>query len=80
MLDTRGAKLPASAPLSGPLWLTNGVRPLGAERWKLADDFADRTHDGRIPHPNVTMSSHECIAIRVSRRLKAIDVIDVLSN
>src|SRR5262245_36301822 len=40
-----------------------------------------RTHDGRRYGFNVLDEfSHECLAIRVARKLKAIDVIDVLSD
>jgi len=42
----------------------------------------DRTHDGRkFRMLNVVDKfTHECLAIRVDRKLKAIDVIDVLSD
>jgi transposase InsO family protein len=42
----------------------------------------DRTHDGRkIRMLNVIDEfTHECLAIRVARKLKAADVIDVLSD
>src|SRR5712691_11004111 len=42
----------------------------------------DRTHDGRkIRMLNIIDEfTHECLAIRVSRRLKSIDVIDALSG
>ena len=46
-------------------------------------DFAEaRTHDGRkFRMLNVIDEyTHECLAIRVARKLKAIDVIDVLSD
>ena len=46
------------------------------------DFVEDRTHDGRkIRMLNVIDEfTHECLAIRVARRLKSIDVIDVLSD
>ena len=42
----------------------------------------DRTHDGRKYRMLNVLDefSHECLAIRVARKLKAIDVIDVLSD
>jgi len=42
----------------------------------------DRTHDGcKIRMLNVIDEfTHECLAIRVARKLKAVDVIDVLSD
>ena len=46
------------------------------------DFVEDRTHDGRKYRMlNVTDEfTHECLAIRINRKLKAIDVIDVLSD
>ena len=46
------------------------------------DFVEDRTHDGRKYRMlNVIDEfTHECLAIRVARKLKAIDVIDVLSD
>jgi transposase InsO family protein len=46
------------------------------------DFVEDRTHDGRkIRLLNVVDEfTHECLAIRVARKLKAADVIDVLSD
>src|SRR5207253_8372217 len=42
----------------------------------------DRTHDGRKYRMLNVLDefTHECLAIRVARKLKAIDVIDVLST
>jgi hypothetical protein len=48
-----------------------------------AYDFVeDRTHDGREYRMLNVLDefTHECLAIRVARKLKAIDVIDVLSD
>src|SRR5256886_12878514 len=44
--------------------------------------FEDRTHDGRKYRMLNVLDefTHECLAIRVARKLKAIDVIDVLSD
>jgi transposase InsO family protein len=50
---------------------------------RLVYDFVeDRTHDGRkFRLLNVIDEfTHECLAIRVGRKLKAADVIDVLSD
>src|SRR5215831_5672782 len=46
------------------------------------DFVEDRTHDGRKYRMLNVLDefSHECLAIRVARKLKAIDVIDVLSD
>lgn len=81
-----GLKVPARQPKRGRLWLADGscVR-LRAKRpnhvWSY-DFVEDRTHDGRKYRMlNVIDEfTHECLAIRIDRRLKAIDVIDVLSD
>jgi len=81
-----GLKVPAKQPKRGRLWLNDGscVR-LRAERpnhvWSY-DFVEDRTHDGRKYRMlNVIDEfTHETLAIRVARRLKSIDVIDVLSD
>ena len=81
-----GLKVPHKQPKKGRLWLSDGscIR-LRAERpnhvWSY-DFVEDRTHDGRRYRMlNVIDEfTHECLAIRVSRKLKAVDVIDVLSD
>ncbi len=49
---------------------------------RLYDFLEERTHDGRkIRLLNIIDEfTHECLSIRVARRLKSIDVIDVLSD
>ena len=49
---------------------------------RLYDFVEDRTHDGRkFRMLNlIDEFTHECLAIRVARQLKAVDVIDVLSD
>ncbi len=81
-----GLKVPPKQPKRGRLRLADGscIR-LRAERpdhvWSY-DFVEDRTHDGRKYRMlNVIDEfTHECLAIRVGRRLKAADVIDVLSD
>src|ERR671913_1165508 len=81
-----GLKVPAKQPKRGRLWLGDGscVR-LRAERpnhvWSY-DFVEDRTHEGRKYRMlNVVDEyTHECLAIRVERRLGSADVIDVLSD
>jgi integrase-like protein/helix-turn-helix protein len=81
-----GLKVPARQPKRARLWLSDGscIR-LRAERpnhvWSY-DFLEERTHDGRkLRLLNIIDEfTHECLAIRVSRRLKSIDVIDVLSD
>ena len=81
-----GLKVPARQPKRSRLWLADGscIR-LRAERpnhvWSY-DFVEDRTHDGRKYRMLniIDEFTHECLAIRIDRRLKAIDVIDVLSD
>ena len=81
-----GLKVPAQQPKRARLWLNDGscIR-LRAERpnhvWSY-DFLEERTHDGRkLRLLNIIDEfTHECLGIRVSRRLKSIDVIDVLSD
>src|SRR6516162_3111556 len=80
-----GLKVPARHPKRARRWLADGscIR-LRAERanhvWSY-DFLEERTHDRRkIRLLNVIDEfTHECLAIRVSRRLTSIDVIDLLS-
>ncbi|HEY0125960.1 MAG TPA: IS3 family transposase [Blastococcus sp.] len=81
-----GLKVPERQPKRGRLWLADGscVR-LRAEYpdhvWSY-DFVEDRTRDGRKYRMlNVVDEfTHECLAIRVARKLRATDVIDVLSD
>jgi transposase InsO family protein len=81
-----GLKVPAKQPKRARLWLADGscirLRPQHRNHVWSYDFVEDRTHD----HRKFRMLSvideytHECLAIRVDRKLKAIDVIDVLSD
>ncbi len=81
-----GLKVPQRQPKRSRLWLNDGscIR-LRAERanhvWSY-DFVEDRTHEGRKYRMlNVIDEfTHECLAIRIERKLKSIDVIDVLSD
>ncbi len=81
-----GLKVPTKQPKRGRLWLSDGscIR-LRAERpnhvWSY-DFVEDRTHDGRKYRMLNVIDEFtlECLAIRVNRKLKAVDVIDVLSD
>ena len=81
-----GLKVPAKQPKRGRLWLADGscirLRPEHRNHVWSYDFVEDRTHNGRKYRMlNVIDEfTHECLAIRVARRLKAIDVIDVLSD
>src|SRR3954452_24513541 len=79
-----GLKVPRKQPKRGRLWLTDGscirLRPEHRNHVWSYDFVEDRTHDKRrFRMLNVVDEfTHECLAIRVARKLKAIDVIDVL--
>ena len=81
-----GLKVPHKQPKRGRLWLTDGscirLRPQRSNHVWCYDFLEDRTHDGRRYRMlNVIDEfTRECLAIRVDRKLKAVDVIDVLSD
>ena len=81
-----GLKVPAKQPKRGRLWLNDGscvrLQPEHPNHVWSYDFVEDRTHDGRKYRMLniIDEFTRECIAIRVSRRLKATDVIDVLSD
>jgi transposase InsO family protein len=81
-----GLKVPARQPKRGRLWLNDGscvrLRPERANHVWAYDFVEDRTRDGRkLRMLNVVDEfSRECLCIRVGRRLKAADVIDVLAD
>jgi putative transposase len=81
-----GLKVPAQQSKHGRIWLADGscIR-LRAERpnhvWSY-DFVEDRTHKGRKYRMLnlIDEFTHECLAIRVDRKLNSADVIDVLSD
>ncbi len=81
-----GLKVPQKQPKRGRLWLNDGscvrLRPEHPNHVWSYDFVEDRTHDGRKYRMLNVIDEfkRECIAIRVNRRLKAVDVIDVLSD
>jgi transposase InsO family protein len=81
-----GLKVPQKQPKRGRLWVTDGscirLRPEHPNHVWSYDFVEDRTHDGRKYRMlNVVDEfTHECLAIRIDRKLKAIDVIDLLSD
>jgi transposase InsO family protein len=81
-----GLKVPPKQPKRGRLWFADGscirLRPEYCNHVWSYDFVEERTHDGRkFRMLNVIDEfTHECLAIRVDRKLKAIDVIDVLSD
>ena len=81
-----GLKVPARQPKRGRLWLTDGscIRLRAENRnhaWSY-DFVEDRTHEGRKYRMLTIIDefTHESLAIRVARKLKSNDVIDVLSD
>jgi putative transposase len=81
-----GLKVPAKQPKRGRLGLADGscirLRPQQRNHVGSYDFVEDRTHDGRKYRMLNVLDefTHECLAIRIARKLKAIDVIDVLSD
>jgi transposase InsO family protein len=81
-----GLKVPQKQPKRGRLWLNDGscirLRPEYPNHVWSYDFVEDRTHDGRkFRMLNIIDEfTRECLAIRVNRKLKAVDVIDVLSD
>jgi putative transposase len=81
-----GLKVPQKQPKKGRLWLNDGscirLRPEYPNHVWSYDFVEDRTHDGRkFRMLNIIDEfTRECLAIRVNRKLKAVDVIDGLSD
>jgi putative transposase len=81
-----GLRVPARQPKKGRLWDGDGscvrLRPEHRDHVWSYDFVEVRTHDGRkVRLLNVIDEfTRECLAIRVARKLKAADVIDVLSD
>ena len=81
-----GLKVPARQPKRARLWLNDGscvrLRPERPNHVWSYDFVEHRTHNGRKYRMlNVIDEfTRECLAIRVARKLKALDVIDVLSD
>ncbi len=81
-----GAEGPAKQPKRARLWDGDGscmrLRPSTANTSGPTTSSRRATHDGRkFRMLNVLDEfTRECLAIRVDRKLKAVDVIDVLSD
>ena len=81
-----GLKVPARQPKKGRFWLNDRscvrLRPERANHVWSYDFVEGRTHDGRkFRMLNVIDKfTRECLAIRIDRKLKSTDVIDVLSD
>jgi transposase InsO family protein len=81
-----GLKVPKKQPKRGRLWLTDGscvrLRPAHRNHVWSYDFVEDRTHDGRKYRMLNVLDefTHESLAIRVARKLKAIDVIKAVQE
>ena len=81
-----GLKVPRKQPKKSRLWLNDGscirLRPERPNHVWSYDFVEARTHDGRkFRMLNLIEEfSRECLAIRIDRRLRSADVIDVLSD
>ena len=81
-----GLKIPSKQPKRGRLWLKDGncirLRPEYANHIWFYYFVEDRTHDGRRCRMLNIIDEFtlECLAIRINRKLKSTDVIDVLSD
>ena len=81
-----GLKVPHKQPKRGRLWLNDGscirLRPERPNHVWSYDFVEDRTHNGRKYRTLniIDEFTRECLAIRVNRKLRSTDVIDVLSD
>jgi transposase InsO family protein len=81
-----GLKVPQRQPKRSRLWLNDGscvrLRPERPNHVWSYDFVSDRTHDGRAFRMLCVIDefTRESLAIRVARKLKATDVIDVLAD
>lgn len=81
-----GLKVPAKQPKKGRLWLNDGscvrLRPEHTNHVWSYDFVEGRTHNGRkFRMLNlIDEFTRECLAIRIDRKLRSTDVIDVLSD
>jgi putative transposase len=81
-----GLKVPHKQPKRSRLWLNDGscvrLRPERPNHVWSYDFVSDRTHDGRAFRMLCVIDefTRESLAIRVARKLKATDVIDVLAD
>ena len=81
-----GLRVPKRQPKRGRLWLADGscvrLRPAHRHHVWSWDFVMDRTDDGRPLKLMVVLDewSRECLAIRVARRLRASDVLEVFAD
>jgi putative transposase len=81
-----GLKVPAKQRPRGRLWLEDGscvrLRPERANHVWSYDFVSAMTHDGRTLRILTLIDEYtrECLALRVARRLKSLEVIDTLAD
>src|SRR6056297_2500974 len=81
-----GLKVPQKQPKKSRLWLNDGscirLRPERPNHVWSYDFVESRTHDGRkFRMLNlIDEFTQECLAIRIDRRLRSTDIIDLLSD
>lgn len=81
-----GLKVPGKQPKKGRLWLNDGscirLRPEYENHVWSYDFVQDQTNDGRKIKMLTVIDeySRKCLAIRVKRQLKSIDVLETIAN
>ena len=81
-----GLKMPRRQPKRGRLWLNDGscirLRPLHKNHVWSYDFVNTRTHDSRPLKPLTVLdeSTRQCMAIKVARKIRSHDVLEVLAD
>ena len=81
-----GLKVPKRQPKRGRLWLNDGscirLRPLHKNHVWSYDFVSTRTHDGRVLKLLTVLDEYtrQCLEIKVGRRARAHDVLEVLAD
>jgi len=81
-----GLKVPKRQPKRGRLWLNDGscirLRPLHENHVWSYDFVSTRTHNGRVLKLLTVLDEYtrQCLAIKVGRRTRAHDVLEVLAD
>jgi transposase InsO family protein len=81
-----GLKVPKKQPKRGRLWLNDGScvwrRPEYKNHVWAYDFVQDRTHDGKAFRILTVIDeySRECLALKVARKLKSVDILETLAD
>jgi len=81
-----GLKVPQKQPKRGRLWLNDGScirrRPEHRNHVWAYDFVQDRTHDGRAFRILTVIEEYtrECLALKVARRLRSVNVLETLAD